>query len=42
MRRSRGRKRTNFNARSSLKPSSDFGRSAHRRGRIYFTGGYRA
>ena len=42
MRRSRSRKRNNWNARSSIKPSSDFGRSAHRRGRIYFTGGYRA
>ena len=42
MRKSSSRKRKNRNARSSIKPSVDFGRSCHRRGRIYFTGGYRA
>ena len=42
MRKANSRKRKNRNARSSLKPSMDFGRSCHRRGRIYFTGGYRA
>ena len=39
MRRANSRKRKNRNARSSVKPSVDFGRSCHRRGRIYFTGG---
>ena len=42
MRKSASRKRKNRNAKSSIKPSVDFGRSSHRRGRLYFTGGYRA
>ena len=42
MRKSKSRKRKNRNAMSSVKPSVDFGKSCHRRGRIYFTGGYRA
>ncbi len=41
-RRSKSKRRSNFNGRSSNKPSMDFGRSAHRKGRLYFTGGYRA
>ena len=42
MRKGNSRRRRNYNARSSVKPSMDFGKSAHRKGRIYFTGGYRA
>ena len=42
MRKGSSRRRKNRNAGSSISPSKDFGRSAHRRGRIYFTGGYRA
>lgn len=42
MRKGNGRRRRNFNARSSVRPSLDFGKRAHRKGRMYFTGGYRA
>ena len=42
MRKGKSRRRTNWNGRSSNKPSMDFGRSAHRKGRLYFVGGYRA
>ena len=42
MRKGKGRRRKNFNAKSSVSPGVDRGKSAHRKGRIYFTGGYRA
>ncbi len=42
MRKAKSRRRTNYLGRSSNKPSMDFGRSAHRKGRLYFVGGYRA